>query len=192
MRTFSASPSIRSRSNTISAASEDALAPRAPSAVLSGIVQQIREEHRRLLPGIQRLRALADRLDILPPSEAQCDLSEARRFLTEEILPHDQSEDAEFYPLVAKALGGSDPMRIMARQHVEILHLVNLFGRIMDELPPDGPDAEDMRELRRILYALHTILSLHFAQEDESYLAILDTGGSERWDARPRAGTQSV
>jgi heavy metal translocating P-type ATPase len=166
--------------------------PWEPSTVLSGIVQQIREEHRRLLPGIQRLRALADRLDVLPAVEAQGELSKARRFLTDEILPHDQSEDAEFYPLAAKALGGSDPMRIMVRQHVEILHLVNLFGRIVDELPPDGPDAEDMRELRRILYALHTILSLHFAQEDESYLAILDTGGNERWDVRSRVGMKSI
>jgi hypothetical protein len=41
-------------------------------------------------------------------------------------------------------------------------------------MPPDGPDADDQRELRRVLYGLHATLKLHFAQEDESYLALID------------------
>ena len=80
------------------------------------------------------------------------------------------------YPMVAKVIGGVDPTATMTRAHLEISHLVNLLGRTLDELPPSGPDPEDVRELRRILYGLYAILALHFAQEEESYLTLLDTG----------------
>lgn len=150
-------------------------------AQMSEIARQVRAEHRQLLPGIKRIRYVADRLDAMPPLEALSELVQMRQFLTQEILPHDESEDAKFYPAVAKILGGSDPTGIMSRAHVEIAHLVSLFGRTLDELPPEGPDADDMRELRRILYALHAILSLHFAQEDESYLTLVDAGPSEEY-----------
>jgi len=35
-------------------------------------------------------------------------------------------------------------------------------------------DEEDLVELRRLLYGLHAILRLHFAQEDEGYLSLAD------------------
>jgi len=41
-------------------------------------------------------------------------------------------------------------------------------------LPPEGPTAEDLSDFRRILYGLDAILRLHFAQEEESYLPLLD------------------
>ena len=35
--------------------------------------------------------------------------------------------------------------------------------------PKDGPSPEDLMDLRRVLYGLHAILRLHFAQEEEAY-----------------------
>jgi hypothetical protein len=32
-----------------------------------------------------------------------------------------------------------------------------------------GPGPEDLIDLRRVLYGLHAILRLHFAQEEEAY-----------------------
>ncbi|MBV9308770.1 MAG: heavy metal translocating P-type ATPase [Acidobacteriaceae bacterium] len=138
------------------------------------ISEQIRTEHRHFLPGIQQIRQLADRLDTLLPEEARLELAKARRFLLEQIVPHDQLEEEKVYPLVAKVIGGTDPTTTMGRSHLEVSHLVDLFRRTVDELPPEGPDGEDIRELRRILYGLHAILKLHFAQEEESYLTLLD------------------
>ncbi len=39
---------------------------------------------------------------------------------------------------------------------------------------PGGPDADDILELRRLLYGLYAILQLHFAQEDEGYLSLAE------------------
>ena len=82
------------------------------------------------------------------------------------------------YPLVADLLGGEDPLSSMSRAHVEIAHLTRVFGRLVDDVPHAGPDAEDLMDLRRVLYGLHAILRLHFAQEEEAY-AWLSASGAD-------------
>ena len=71
-------------------------------------------------------------------------------------------------------LGGSDPTGSMSRTHVEISHHVRRLGRLLDQLPPEGPDEDDLMEMRRLLYGLHAILRLHFAQEEEGYLSLAE------------------
>ena len=152
-------------------------------------------EHGLLLPEVDRLRAVADHLDELPAGAALGELAELRRFLEERLLPHELTEDERVYPLVARAIGGHDPMAAMSRDHLEIEHRVRLFGRLLDELPPpaaargtagtERADAaplppDDLRDLRRILYGLHAILRLHFAQEEEQYLPLLEDAVGER------------
>jgi hypothetical protein len=141
--------------------------------------RRYRAEHGLLLPDVDRLRALADRLDDLPPREARSEMADLRRFLEERLVPHEQTEDATMYPLVARAIGGEDPTAAMSRAHLEIAHLVRLFGRLIDELPADDLEPllpDDLRDLRRVLYGLHAILRLHFAQEEEQYLPLLEEG----------------
>ena len=60
------------------------------------------------------------------------------------------------------------------RIRVEIAHLASLYARTLDDVPEDGPDREDTRELRRMLYGLNAILKLHLAQEEESYLTLFE------------------
>ena len=62
----------------------------------------------------------------------------------------------------------------MARAHLEIAHLARRYTAFVLELPADGPASEDIRELRRLLYSLHAILQLHFAQVDEAYISLFD------------------
>jgi hypothetical protein len=66
-------------------------------------------------------------------------------------------------------MGGEDPMSSMARAHVEIEHLIRVYRQLLEDLPPEGPDRDDLVDLRRVLYGLHAILRLHFAQEEEAY-----------------------
>ena len=140
----------------------------------SGVGRQIREEHRKLAPGLRRIRQLGDQLDILSLSAAREELQAVRAFLVDELLPHNLGEDATLYPIVAKLIGGHDPIAPMTREHAEIAHLVNLFSRTLDDLPENGPDQEDIREFRRLLYGLNAILKLHLAQEEESYLTLFE------------------
>ena len=60
-------------------------------------------------------------------------------------------------------------MGTMERAHMEIEHLARVFGHLLSDLPPEGPGGDDLVDLRRVLYGLHAILRLHFAQEEEAY-----------------------
>ena len=138
--------------------------------------EQYSAEHHQLLPGVKRIRQLADRLDLLEPHDALAELTKMYRFLADEVIPHETAEDTLVYPAIARLIGGDDPTAVMTRAHLEISHLVNVLGRHIEDLDGVGPTSEDLREFRRILYGLDAILRLHFAQEDESYLALIESG----------------
>ena len=110
-----------------------------------------------------------------PPAEALERLCDLRSFLDQQLLPHELAEDRDLYPVVARVLGGTDPTAPMSRMHIEIAHLIGLYGRLVDGLDPAGPDDDDVRELRRVLYSLDAVLRLHMAQEEQEYLSLADT-----------------
>lgn len=152
----------------------------AAGAEVAALGRQFGVEHRQLLPKIKKIRVIADRLDYYTPQDAVLELQALYRFLSDEVLPHERAEDVEIYPAVARVIGGEDPTATMSRAHQEIAHLITLLGRHLDDLPPEGPEPEDLAEFRRVLYGLDAILRLHFAQEDESYLALLDSETASR------------
>jgi heavy metal translocating P-type ATPase len=139
------------------------------------VTARLGREHRELMPMVDRVRRLADRLDQLPPAAVRIELEAVQRELVDRLLPHEASDDREMYPVVARLIGGRDPTAPMSRGHVEIGRLVNVLSRILAAMPETGPDPDDLRHLRRVLYGLHAVLTLHFAQEEEAYLSLLDT-----------------
>jgi len=138
------------------------------------VAARFRAEHRALLPEVRRIREVADRLDSLDPASIRSELLRVYNFLSNDLLPHEIAEDATAYPVVARIIGGKDPTATMSRAHLEIAHRVRMLGSLLEELPPEGPTGEDLSDFRRILYGLDAILRLHFAQEEESYLPLLD------------------
>ena len=135
----------------------------------SQVGQRFQAEHREFAPHLQRIRTVADRLDTYGPPEARAELERIRWFLLERLPQHEKEEEAAVYPVVAKLMGGEDPMGSMERAHMEIEHLARLFGALVSDLPVEGPGPEDLVDLRRVLYGLHAVLRLHFAQEEEAY-----------------------
>ena len=140
----------------------------------TALARRFSSEHQTLRPDLAKIRDVADHLDGARPLESIAMLREVQRFLVEELDPHEQAEDHDLYPVLARVLGGNDPTATMSRAHAEISHLIRRIGRVLDDLDPAGPDEEDITELRRLLYGLHAILRLHFAQEDEGYLSLAD------------------
>ena len=140
----------------------------------AALTRQFSAEHRVLRPDISRLREVADALGETSPEVALSMVRDVHRFLVEELEPHEEAEDALLYPVLARLLGGTDPTGTMSRAHVEIAHLIRRLGRVIDGIGAAGPDADDLVELRRLLYGLHAVLELHFAQEDEGYLSLVD------------------
>jgi heavy metal translocating P-type ATPase len=127
-----------------------------------------------LRPDIARLLSVADALDAARPADSLAIVRAVHSFLTDDLGPHEQAEDTTLYPVIARVLGGRDPMGTMSRAHIEIAHLIRRLGRLIDDIGTEGPDEDDVVELRRLLYGLHAILRLHFAQEDEGYFSLVD------------------
>ena len=131
-------------------------------------------EHRTLRPGLDRLRAAADRLGWPVDAQAITEVRAVHRFLVDELAPHEVAEGSELYPVLDRALGGAESTLTMSRAHAEITRLTRRLGRVLDALDPDQTDESEVLELRRLLYGLHAILRLHFAQEEEEYFSLLD------------------
>lgn len=150
-----------------------------------------RREHRTLLTGVDDVKAVADRLDWSDPGDARRDLERVRRFLIDRLLPHELTEERQLYPRLTSVSDGMDPTQPLIGAHREIERMVALLDRQVTNLPTDGPGPGDRLELRRLLYGLHAILRLHFAQEEELYLGLDDgtvgvptTGADVRPSAR--------
>ncbi|MEP6757982.1 MAG: heavy metal translocating P-type ATPase [Actinomycetota bacterium] len=133
------------------------------------VAERFRKEHVEFAPELQRIRTVADRLETLAAEDLRSELEAVRVFLCERLPQHEEEEEEAVYPVVARLMGGEDPMSSMARAHVEISHLVRVYRQLLEEMPPAGPDRDDLVDLRRVLYGLHAILRLHFAQEEEAY-----------------------
>jgi hypothetical protein len=152
---------LRALRGSTPAASRHALSPE--------LAQRLREEHLELEPDLDRLREAADALDTLGPAHEREKLQEIRRFLDERILAHERADETEIYPQLARLLGGDDPLAALSGAHQEIFRLAHLYARVVDDLPPGALGAAELRDVRRLLYSLHAILRLHFAQEHELY-----------------------
>ncbi|HEY6922509.1 MAG TPA: hypothetical protein VI653_03500, partial [Steroidobacteraceae bacterium] len=96
-------------------------------------------------------------------------LERMRDMLEKELLPHEREEQQNAYPIIERMLKEEDPTGPLIQTHHEIHRLTRLYGRLVAHLPAEGPVREDCRDLRRVLYGLHAILTLHFAQEEELY-----------------------
>ncbi|HET9106014.1 MAG TPA: heavy metal translocating P-type ATPase [Steroidobacteraceae bacterium] len=149
-------------------------APR--STEMTGLARKLATCHRMLRPKVGELVALAVHLEELSPDEARHRLEQVQQMLERDLLPHEDEEQRTAYPLIEKLLAGENPTGPLVQTHYEIRRLSRLFGRLVKQLPPSGPATEDLRDIRRLLYGLHAILSLHFAQEDELY-ALLEGAG---------------
>jgi soluble P-type ATPase len=135
---------------------------------------RLRREHHDLVPVIDRIREVADRLPELPPPAARRELGSIDSMLREKVVPHEVRDDAALYPRVGRLIGGDDPMGAMSRGHREILGLARKLEQEVARFPAEGPDPAMVREMQRLLYGLEAVLRLHFAQEDEIYHALAD------------------
>jgi len=153
---------------------------------MPALTDRFRAEHTELLPLVDNLRTTADRLDALDADAALVEVQRVHDFLVQRLLPHEDAEEHSFYPHIAKLVGGEDPTATMSRGHAEIGHQVRMLGRLLDEARQYGPELTDLVDARRILYGLHAILRLHFAQEEEAYLSLVE--GEARSDESGAAG----
>ena len=147
---------------------------RAPRGMPAETAHRLKSEHAELMPYIEQLEAAATRLPEMSAVRQREELVRLQDMLDHQLLPHEQGDERRLYPEVAKLLPGEDPLAVMSRTHREVFHLAGLFGRIVADVPRQGPSPEVLGELTRLLYSLAAILRLHFAQEEEIFESLAD------------------
>ena len=133
----------------------------------------LREDHRRLLPGIANLKETADLLFLAPVEHAIDETLQIEQFINHHLLPHARAEEQVFYAAVSRALGASEATDLMLRDHAEIERLAAELSELRSELTPAIITDEQRRRLRRLLYSIYAVLNLHLAKEDEILVPLL-------------------
>jgi heavy metal translocating P-type ATPase len=149
------------------------------------LTQRFQTEHLAIRADLDRLLSVADALGTMERAEAMTEVRAVQKLLVEEVGPHEVAEQDILYPVLERTLGGREPTAPMSRAHLEIAHQIRRLGKLIDDIGADGPDDEDIEDIRRLLYGLHAILRLHTLQEEESYLSLGD-------EPAPAADTRPV
>ncbi|CAN7358099.1 heavy metal translocating P-type ATPase [Cupriavidus necator] len=154
--------------------------PSVPAERLSTAdAERLNQEHAALAPLMEQIRSLADRLPAMPRHAAGTELRRLCASLSGTLLPHEQHDDAQLYPHLARLVGGDDPLAAMSAMHRELFRVIRLLQHMADDSPPDGPDASRIREYQRLLYGLDAVLRVHCAQEDELFHALREDAPME-------------
>ena len=149
---------------------------RLAAAVPESWSHQLAEGHGPLRLVLEDVRSVALLLDHADEATALAALQGVAGRISDEVVPHERTDESQIYPGVAERLGGDDPLAAMSRTHQEIFHLSSLLSRLVDDANVHGFLPPDRGEARRILYALDAILRLHFAQEEELLSSIVVSG----------------
>lgn len=133
-------------------------------------------EHDDLRDALSLLRDAADHVGAGPATSAMEAVSRAQNFLTERLLPHEDAEQAELYPALARPLGSAEATTTMSRTHAEIHRLADRIGNHLT-LAQSAGDIQpgQVEDLRACLYGLYAVLHLHFLQEEEGYFTLAAT-----------------
>ena len=129
------------------------------------LTEIIKHEHVELLRGVESIREAGDLIGATEDRVWRGRVDEVLEFLQHRLIPHARSEEEHLYPNVGRLMGSADATRTMTRDHVEVAELTRQLERAMEEPDP--------RMLRRLLYGLYHIITLHFAKEEEIYLPLL-------------------
>ncbi|MFN8050148.1 MAG: heavy metal translocating P-type ATPase [Acidimicrobiales bacterium] len=155
------------------------------------IARRFEREHDVMRPRLDHLLQIAHSMGRGGLDDDLAGARSALALLRNDLIPHELAEAAELYPVVELALGGSDPTAAMARSHVEIVRQTDRLAAVVADIErrrdraeaagagtgPVRTEADDLGELRRILYGLHAIFLLHNIQEEEGYLSLAEPAG---------------
>ncbi|MFC8348438.1 heavy metal translocating P-type ATPase [Streptomyces sp. NPDC057280] len=159
--------------NALRALRDDRSAGPALTPSAESLIHRFAAEHDDLQDVLEAVRTAADRLSDGPDPQALAPVAEVHRLLTERLLPHEHAEEHQLYPALAPTLGGPEVIAPMSRAHAEIDRLAHRIATHLALAEPDGClTPEQLGDLRACLYGLHTVLRLHFKQEEENYFSL--------------------
>jgi iron-sulfur cluster repair protein YtfE (RIC family) len=143
------------------------------------VMQPLRDEHAELAPHVEAIRRVADVVGLTSAPSLREQVAGVYEFLAHHLIPHAKAEDAVLYPEVERVLHSPGATAAMRRDHVEVAELTEQLRALEPELSAEVVSASVERSLRRILYGLYALVRLHFAEEEEIFVPVLEEGLSE-------------
>ncbi len=129
----------------------------------------LRGGHKQLEPALDRLREIADALDQAENEGAVALISESDRIVARKIVPHEQDDESQIYPRVARYLPDWHGLGAMSRAHREIIHQSRLLRRLTGGLRPEDIDPYLIRDAQRVIESIEALVRIHNAQEEDIY-----------------------
>jgi heavy metal translocating P-type ATPase len=138
------------------------------------LIRGFSADHDRMRDDLSMLRDAGHQLASGDRAAALTSLRRADAFLRQTVLPHEHAEDRKLYPALAGPLGSLEATATMSRMHAEIDRLARrLHAHLEIADGSGGIRDEQIDDLLASLYGLHTLLSLHFVQEEENFFVLL-------------------
>jgi len=137
------------------------------------LIHRFAAEHDDLRDALDAIREAAGLLSAQDGPGSLAAIRHVDELLTTRLLPHEYAEEHQLYPALNRQLGGPETTETMSRAHTEIARLsrrITTHLHMADELGALKP--EQLDDLRACLYGLHSVLRLHFSQEEESYFSL--------------------
>jgi hemerythrin-like domain-containing protein len=140
----------------------------------AALLRRFAAEHEELRQVLPLVRTAAEVLAAGPSPAAVEALSRAQDALVGRLVPHEEAEEAELYPALARTLGSNEAVAPMSRAHAEIGRLARRLQAHLAALDQGGDlDIERQQDLLATLFALSGLLQLHYLQEEENYFALV-------------------
>ncbi len=128
----------------------------------------VHEAHEPFQRQVGSILVLADAVGTVPTAELARRTGELHEFLAHSLMPHALAEDSIFFPALRQ--GSDDPRTVaMTRCHRQLALFTDELEAQQAVLsdPDRARDAE--RELKRILYGTHALLTTHFAAAEAAF-----------------------
>lgn len=143
---------------------------------MNKLTEYIHHEHQLLIPHLDTLRITADAVGEVPVETLRDLTGACLGFLLRELIPHAHKEDEVLYKAIDDLLHAPGATATMSRDHVEISRFTDELSELHGGLVAGHRVTEQVaRDLKRILYGLHAMASLHFAKEEEVYGTLLNS-----------------
>jgi hemerythrin-like domain-containing protein len=139
------------------------------------VARSIDEEHAAFRPYLDQIRDVADSVGELPVEDLRLQVAGIHEFIAHTVMPHAVAEGRVLFPLVRTQTGKPTIGVRMTECHVQLGRLLDELEAVMPSLEGDTPAGLQVeRELRRVLYGTHTVLTAHLAEADEQIQPLLE------------------
>ena len=132
----------------------------APQECRPCLRDELSAEHKALAQALQLLDSVADEVDSVPHGTLRKDVDRVYGLVTQRVLPHARAEHD-----LRTRLAVHDHQRVgVEEDRLEIGRLARRLARLRSQLAR-GDASHAPRQIRHVLYELHALTRLHFADE---------------------------